>query len=285
MAVPRPADDLLMRANAVATPVQAPVLHVSFVKSGSYLLWRTFHLLFTAAGEKRSFVQRHPIQAQRGAWPDFSIEQFDIDQILVQDDGVHWQIEMQHVELVDDLAAYLAACSHVWTHSFLCERSWEVYPRFPRVCYIVRDPRDALVSMAHFVQTPFMRRYHPHRARTAAEYVALELESFLGDWCRHAGDHWRARRALDVEILRYEDMVADLGATLRRLADWVALPLDDAALERIAAELDVGAMRARNPQHVRSGKAGGFAELLTEAQQARALELCAPTMRLFGYDV
>lgn len=274
-----------MAANATISCAAAPVLHVSYVKSGSYLLWRAFDLLFRAAGQKRSFVQNHPIQARRHDWPEFSIEQFDIDQVLVQDEGVHWQVEMQHVEPIHDLDAYLAACSHVWTHSFLCERSWEVYPRFPRVCYIVRDPRDALVSMAHFARTPFMRRYHPHRAASPEEYVALELDAFLGDWCRHAGEHWRARRALGIEVLRYEDFVADVPAMLRRLCAWVGLPLDSAAIARVADELDPARMRAQSPQHVRQGKQGGFGELLTAAQQARALELCAETMRRFGYQV
>jgi aryl sulfotransferase len=274
-----------MQGNPTIACPAAPVLHVSFVKSGSYLLWKAFDLLFRAAGEKRSFVQRHPIQSMRDAWPEFSIEQFDIDQILVQDDGVHWQIETQHIETIDDLDGYLAACSHVWTHSFLCERSWEVYPQFPRVCYIVRDPRDALVSMAHFVQTPFMRRYHPHASRSPEEYVAAELPTFLTDWCRHAGDHRRAQRALDIEFVRYEDMVADLPGTLRRLADWIGLPLDAAAIAAVAEGLSLGNMKQHNPQHVRSGKSGGFAQLLTPSQQRQALELCAPVMRSFGYEV
>jgi aryl sulfotransferase len=263
----------------------APVLHVSYVKSGSYLLWQTLDALFRAAGCKRSFVQRHPIQAQRTAWPEFSIEQFDIDQVLVQDDGVHWQVETQHIERIRDLDDYLAQCSHVWTHSFLCERSWEVYPRFPRVCCIVRDPRDALVSMAHFVTTPFMRRYHPHPAATPADYVTAELDRFLEDWCRHTGDHWRARRALDIAFLSYERMVAELPATLRQLADWIGLPLDDRALAAIAGGLGVDAMRKKSPQHVRKGGSGGFRELLTTAQQQRALAICGSTMRELGYEV
>lgn len=274
-----------MQATPTIASPAAPVLHVSYVKSGSYLLWKAFDLLFRAAGEKRSFVQAHPIQAMRDAWPEFSIEQFDIDQVLVQDDGVHWQVETQHIETIDDLPAYLAACSHVWTHSFLCERSWEVYPRFPRVCYIVRDPRDALVSMAHFVLTPFMRRYHPHPARSAADYVATAGTGFLEDWCRHAGDHWRARRALDIEFVRYEDLVADVPASLRRLARWVGLPLDDAAIATVADGLRVEKMQAQNPQHVRRGRSGGFARLLTPDQQERALEICAPLMRELGYPV
>jgi len=274
-----------MAANAVLTVPATPVLHVSYVKSGSFLLWKTFDLLFRRAGQKRSFVQQHTIQGQRSAWPEFSIEQFDIDQILVQDDGVHWQIETQHIERIDDLPAYLAACSHVWTHSFLCERSWEVYPQFPRVCYIVRDPRDALVSMAHFVQTPFMRRYHPHPARSPADYVAMELVPFLEDWCRHAGDHLRAKRALDIEFVRYEEMVADLPATLRRLARWVGLGLDDADILAVAGELSVDRMQQQNPQHVRRGGSGGFARLLNAEQQQRALAICAPVLRAHGYEV
>ncbi len=275
----------MANATAVASAVAAPVLHVSFVKSGSYFLWQAFDSLFRAAGQKRSFVQSHPIQRLRGSWPDFSIDQFDIDQILVQDEACYWQVEMQHLEPIGDLDAYLAACSHVWTHSYLCERSWEVYPLFPRVCCIVRDPRDALVSMAHFVQTPFMRRYHPHAARSPEEYVALELDKFLGDWVRHVGEHWRARRALDIEILFYERMVTDLPAHLRRLADWVGLRLDDAQLATVAASLGLDAMQQKNPQHVRKGGSGGFGKLLTEIQQERALAICGPVMREVGYEV
>lgn len=262
-----------------------PVLHVSYVKSGSYLLWQAFDSLFRAHGSKRSFVQQHPIQQQRHAWPEFSIDQFDIDQILVQDDAVRWQIEVQHTEVITDLRRYLAACSHVWTHSFLCERSWEVYPQFGRICYIVRDPRDALVSMAHFAQTPFMRRYHPHPATSPAAYVAAELEPFLAAWCRHAGDHWRARRALDIEFLRYEDMVQDLPMALQQLADWVGLPLPASAIASIAEALGLDAMQKRNPQHVRKGGSGGFHGLLDADQQRRALAICGPTMRELGYLV
>jgi aryl sulfotransferase len=274
-----------IRDSASATAPAAPVLHVSYVKSGSYFLWKAFDELFRAHGSKRSFVQQHPIQRLRNSWPDFSIEQFDIDQILVQDDAVYWQIEMQHVEPILDLEQYLSACSHVWTHSFLCERSWEVYPHFPRVCYIVRDPRDALVSMAHFVQTPFMRRYHPHPATSPEEYVAADLTTFLEDWCRHAGDHFRARRALEIEILRYEDLVHDLRGGMRHIAGWANLALDDNAITAVTESLSIESMRKHNPQHVRSGGSGGFQRLLSEAQQRRALEICAPTMREFGYEV
>lgn len=274
-----------IRDTACGTQPAAPVLHISYVKSGSYFLWKAFDQLFRAHGSKRSFVQQHAIQALRDTWPDFSIEQFDIDQILVQDDGVHWQVEMQHLEVIQDLDRYLAACSHVWTHSFLCERSWEIYPRFPRVCYIVRDPRDALVSMAHFVQTPFMRRYHPHAAKSPEDYVAMDLTTFLEDWVSHAGEHFRARRALDIHILRYEDMVQDLAGSLRNLANWAELALGDGAIATVADALSVESMRKHNPQHVRKGGSGGFERLLNEAQQQRALEICAPTMREFGYEV
>jgi len=272
---------------AAATPTLTPgipVLHVSFVKSGSYFLWKILDGLFRAHGSKRSFVQQHPIQQLRGEWADFSIEQFDIDQMTVQDEGIYWQVEMQHIEPVTDLREYLRQCSHIWTHSFLCERSWEAYPQFGRRCYIVRDPRDALVSMAHFVQTPFMRRFHPHPAQSPEEYVAMELCTFLEDWCRHAGNHLRAQRALDIEILRYEHMIADLEGAVRHLADWIGLPLGDSEIRAVTDSVSLGKMRKLSPQHVRRGQSGGFRELLTRAQRDRAIAIVGPTMRDFGYD-
>lgn len=262
-----------------------PVLQISYVKSGSFFLWQTLEALLGAAGARRSFVREHPIQQHRKAWPEFSIEQFDIDQILVQDDAVSWQIETQHVEPIDDIAGYCAATSHVWTHSPLCERSWEVYPRFGRRCYIVRDPRDALVSMAHFVQTPFMRRYHPHPAESPEEYVASELTPFLEQWCRHVDEHRRAAGALDIEFLHYERMTQDLRAAVRHLADWLDLGLDSDALATVADSVSLGKMRQHNPQHVRRGGSGGYRALLSTAQQKRAHVIVAPTMRDVGYDV
>lgn len=268
-----------------AAATSTPVLHISYIKSGSYFLWQTLDLLFRAHGSKRSFVQSHPIQRLRGTSRDFSIEQFDIDQMLIQDEAAYWQIEVQHLEAIRDLRAYLQACSHIWTHSFLCERSWEIYPRCGRVCYIVRDPRDALVSMAHFVQTPYMQRYHPHAARSPAEYVTLELTHFLEDWCRHAGEHWKAREALKIHFLQYERMVADLPTALADLANWIGLTLSGPAIATIADKLSLKNMRAQNPQHVRRGGGGGFAELLDANQQRRALEICGKTMRELGYEV
>jgi aryl sulfotransferase len=268
-----------------AAATSTPVLHISYIKSGSYFLWQALDLLFRAHGSKRSFVQAHPIQRLRGKSSEFSIEQFDIDQMLIQDEAAYWQIEVQHLEEIRDLRAYLQACSHIWTHSFLCERSWEVYPRCGRVCYIVRDPRDALVSMAHFVQTPYMRRYHPHDARSPTEYVTLELTRFLEDWCRHAGDHWRARHALQVHFLQYERMVAELPQQLASLAKWAGLQLPPESIAQVAERLSLKNMRGQNPQHVRRGGSGGFAELLDASQQRRALEICGETMRELGYEV
>lgn len=261
-----------------------PVLHISYVKSGSYFLWKVLDGLFRAAGQKRSFVQDHPLQLERDRFPDFSIEQFDIDHMLIQDDGLFWAIEVQHIEPIRDLRRYLQQCSHVWSHSFLCDRGFEVYPQFARRCYIVRDPRDALLSMAHFVQTPFMRRYHPHPATSVEDYIDRELTRYLEDWCRHAGDHVRARELLDIEILRYEDMVQDLETHLRHIADWIGLPLDDAAVRKVADAVDMRKMKGNSPQHVRSGKSGGFRDVLTRVQQERALSIVRDTMRLCGYD-
>ena len=90
---------------------------------------------------------------------------------------------------------------------------------------------------------------------------------------------------VDVTFFRYEDLVADLPAAMRTLAVFAGLELDDATITTIAASMHVDAMRQKNPQHVRTGGSGGFRELLTPAQQERALALVGPTLRELGYAV
>ncbi|NJM16702.1 MAG: sulfotransferase domain-containing protein, partial [Bacteroidales bacterium] len=41
-------------------------------------------------------------------------------------------------------------------------RCYSVFPKFDKIVYIVRDPRDVALSMARFQFTPYMQTYYPH---------------------------------------------------------------------------------------------------------------------------
>ncbi len=252
------------------------VLHISYVKSGGYFLWKIIEEITRAAGINKSFICQQPIYQEKGKWPDFSIDQFEIDQVLIQEENAYYQIETQFVEPIHDMAGYVAATSHVWTHSYLCQRSYQVFPLFDRVFYLVRDPRDCLVSMAHFMFTPFIQRYHAHSYGSPREWLANEMDTFLGNWVRHAEEYWRERRRLGLHILHYERVSADRPAAVREICAAMGLNLAEAQVQAVAQAVSLEKMKKETPQHVRRGARGGYRELLTQEEQKKAWDIIGP---------
>jgi hypothetical protein len=113
-------------------------------------------------------------------------------------------------------------------------------PRYPRAMYIVRDPRDVVIS-----------QYHYHRKCNKIE-DGYPMEKFVarflaGETCPHGswGENvttWLTSRYQDPRflLLRYEDMVADPRRELARVASFLNIAADaeriSKAVERSAAD-------------------------------------------------
>jgi len=113
-------------------------------------------------------------------------------------------------------------------------------PRYPRVIYIVRDPRDVVVS-----------QYHYHRKIRRIE-VDSPIEKFVprflaGETCPHGswGQNvatWLYTSEGDPRflLLRYEDLVADTARELAKVVDFLKLSAGPAqiaqAVERSSAD-------------------------------------------------
>jgi hypothetical protein len=174
-------------------------------------------------------------------------------------------------------------------------------PRYSRVIYIVRDPRDVTVS-----------QYHYHRKlRKIGDDSPIELfvTRFLaGKTCPHGswGENvatWLVARENDPRflLLRYEDMVADTCQELTRVADFLGLAASPqqiaAAVERSSvsrmkkleqAETDQCSLTQgsrKDLSFVRSASAGGWHKDLP-ADQVERIELAwGPLMRHLGYEL
>ena len=108
-------------------------------------------------------------------------------------------------------------------------------PRYPRAMYIVRDPRDVVIS-----------QYHYHRKCKKIE-DGYPMEKFVtrflaGDTCPHGSwgqsvTTWLTSRHNDPRflLLRYEDLVADPRRELARVATFLNIPPD---AERIAQAVE-----------------------------------------------
>lgn len=166
------------------------------------------------------------------------------------------------------------------------------------VVHLVRDPRDVAVSAMHHWGLSLDSTIA--RLNNAGQWLAEEASSGplvsqqLSDWTGHT------RGWLDCPLLvltvRYEDLLADTPRVFRQILDHIGLAVDEArvaqAVEQCrfdrlqAQERDRGfAERRRNATapFFRAGRAGGWRQVLTDAQCASLVAAHGELMRELGY--
>jgi len=174
-------------------------------------------------------------------------------------------------------------------------------PRYPRVMYIVRDPRDVVIS-----------QYHYHRKCKKIE-DGYPMEKFVdrfvaGDTCPHGswGENvgtWLTARHNDPRflLLKYEDMVADTQRELGRVAAFVGIKADSEriakAVERSSADRMRKLERAQADEcgltkdsrkdlsFVRAAKSGSWQKDLSEPLVAKIEDAWPQLMVFLGYKL
>ena len=125
------------------------ILQSGVQKSGNYWLYQIIqHSLEQAGLPQKSFARQHPIYQKAKEWPYFA-DQAGVDYLEITA-GVHYFRKGTYVEPILDLDAFLAQCSHVWTHSFWSVGTDTTFGKFDKIVYIIRDPRDVVTSAARF---------------------------------------------------------------------------------------------------------------------------------------
>jgi len=191
---------------------------------------------------------------------------------------------------------------------FKSHLSYDGVPKGARYIVAIRDPKDALVSMFRFMEGWFL------------EPGAVSLEDFAEDWIARTGhgrdywshllSWWTVRDNPEVLMLSYEGMMADPEKTIRRVAAFSGIPLDDEllaltlerssfafmlehkdrfddALMRAASEVRCNLPPGSDSAKVRKGgSGGGRAELspqIIAALDAKWAELVTPVTGFADY--
>lgn len=262
------------------------LLQIGAPKSGNYWLYKIVRSTYDLAGwPQPTYVEKQPIYQEAINWQLSYPEQAQTDVVDIEEDGVYWRISSRHRELINDLDAYLSQGSHVWSHSDFCGRSLDVMRCFDRVVYILRDPRDVLISRAKFLMTPYMQEYYPHFYASADEFIEKKLEGNITHWLRHVGFYLRHAREHSVHVMFYENMIADLPGEISRFHAYLGLEPDADRVEAVRQQVTFEAMKGDSPGHVRQGRAYGWTKNMTPEQQARVIRVAEPLLRLLNYPL
>lgn len=161
-----------------------------------------------------------------------------------------------------------------------------------RYLVVYRDPADALVSWGNHREK--LRPIVMNLANTAAAADGLPplSETFDGDydelfeewttyWSppRHLVTSWDLRHEPNVMFLHYADLHRDLPAQMRKIADFLEIPIDEAAFDAQVARCDIDAMREarRDDGFEQRGFEGGADSFYHRGGNGRGRELLTQT--------
>jgi hypothetical protein len=173
--------------------------------------------------------------------------------------------------------------------------------RFPKVVYIVRDPRDVVVSEYFF--SIKKRRLDPGiRLQEYVERFIAGKTGSYGSWGENVAS-WIATRYGNPSFLliRYEDLLRETVHEMSRIAAFVGLESSRERLESVVSRCSADRMRrletvqadlwsgTKNTRKeipfVRSATSGGWKESLPAESALRIEQAWAPLLNWLGYEV
>jgi hypothetical protein len=178
-------------------------------------------------------------------------------------------------------------------------------PRYRRVIYIVRDPRDVAVSFYFYNLKVRAIPDGYSMDEFVNRFIAANVIPYadrLGSWQDHVLSWLRLRQdAPGFRLVRYEDLLADPVSELTRLAPLLGIEPTRERIERAVNLSSASHMQSLEKQQsqdwvatkdtrkdiafVREAKAGGWRKKLSPAS-VRAIELAwGATMKELGYEL
>jgi hypothetical protein len=173
-------------------------------------------------------------------------------------------------------------------------------PKGPgRYIYCVRNGLDVAVS------------YHYHARKSYPGMGGLSSSEFFsrfmagdvpyGSWFEHVAGWLRNRDRLNVLVVTYEELSADLEAAVKRIADFCGITIDPAAMPRILERCSFAFMRKHDAKFsgeqfypnapaletpfIRKGQVGGWQQDLDARAASEFQEACDRRLRHLDKDV
>jgi hypothetical protein len=172
-------------------------------------------------------------------------------------------------------------------------------PRGPgRYIYCIRNGLDVAVSYHYHA-----RKYLPGLGDSVSEFFGRFMAGKVpfGSWFEHVAGWLRNRDRLNVLVVTYEELSADLEAAVKRIADFCGITIDPADMPRILERCSFAFMRQHDARFsfdrwhprpaspetafIRQGKVGGWRQELDAQAVSDFRAACDRRLRKVDKDM
>lgn len=260
------------------------VLQNGCPKSGNYWLYNILSAVLDKADvPKKSVIQNDPVYNAAQTWKLSYPEQAGLDVLDIENGRQFMRVGSYFKAPIPDLHEYVENNRLVWTHSRFIPDSAKVYEKFDKVVYIIRDPRDVAISMAHFSFTPYRLNSNHNPYENPEAYLEDNFVKHITGWCQHVGSHLMSGSLENVHVVFYEDLKQNFTEELTRILNYLELDLSDLDKEDIQRITSVNQMNKKSKGHVRKGKKGGWQVTLAKKHVKKCNLIAGPLMKTLGY--
>jgi len=169
--------------------------------------------------------------------------------------------------------------------------------RYPRVVYLVRDGRDVAVSFFYYLKKYKQIDQDKSFSEFLPEFNKGPIDRF-GSWSRHA-ESWMKHSGPNLLIVRYEDLLENTEAELKKILTFCRFDIDDARVTTAIEYSSMDKMRKseldeqdknelfsnsdKSISFVRSGKSGNWSEYFNERELSEFYQRHGRSLKSLGY--
>lgn len=262
------------------------VLQCGAPKCGNFWLYKIIQQILTRDGRNTtSFIEQQPIYDLARKWDLNFPEQARIDVLEVTDLQYSYRISSIFRMPIEDIRSYVSSSPHTWTHSPVCKRTGQLLPLYDKKIYIVRDPRDRIISAAKYFCSDYMLKYFPQEEKDPARFLEKHFDDLMYEWVWHVLDYLRLSTRYNIHIAFFEGFLMNFQEELAKLLQYLKIDLSPADREALEEAVSFKTLKKKNPDHLKKGRSGYWRDVLTDEQADRAAAIAGPLVSLLGYPM
>ncbi|HET7376992.1 MAG TPA: sulfotransferase domain-containing protein [Anaerolineae bacterium] len=149
------------------------------------------------------------------------------------------------IEMAADMGIDIYTPQVASPRAFKTHLNLNTVPKGGKYIAVVRDPKDALLSLYRFFEGWVMEKGSIPIEEFARDFY---VEGRNRGYWKHIQAFWDRRHDADVLALSYENMKQDLPGTIERVAEFMGIDLDDELRDIVVRQSDIKFMSEHNRQ-------------------------------------